>query len=68
MKRHNFTWTTKNVSITAHDSWKTDESEERIFENFLDNARRFIKGEALVAEVEHLDNAVSYNVKRHHMA
>ena len=61
-------WTTKNVSITAHDSWKTDESEERIFENFLDNARRFIKGEALVAEVEHLDNAVSYNVKRHHMA
>ena len=61
-------WTTKNVSITAHDSWKTNESEERILENFLDNARRFINDEALVAEVEHLDNAVSHNVKRHHMA
>ena len=54
-------WDCKNCHITAHDSWKTTESVDRIYENFLDNARRFIAEDDMVAEVVDLHRSISFN-------
>ena len=45
----------------ANDSWKTDIYWERSFENFMENAQRFIRGESLIAEVTSCVDAVSSN-------
>ena len=54
-------WTTKNCYITAHDSWKTLESEDRNYDFFVDNARRFIAEDDMVAEVVDLHRSISFN-------
>ena len=54
-------WDVKNLIITPHDSWKTDIYWERSYENFIENAQRFISGDSLIAEVTSCVDAVSSN-------
>ena len=54
-------WEAKNCYITSHDSSNTSASKTRASENFLNNARLFLKNEPLISEVANVETAVSEN-------
>ena len=54
-------WTAKNCLITPHDSPLSPASFARSFEHFLNNSKRFIKREPLIALVSDVANSKSLN-------
>ena len=54
-------WSARNCYITPHSSWKTEATTIREDRNFLENARRFINEESLIAEVTSISDAKSEN-------